>query len=136
MIEGIAYPAPLSKPACLEQGGHVPVSTPIPSRSAMRLPILFVAAVLSCAPTSSARSAGDAEAGRQIAATWCAPCHAALGQGPTSDIAPAFGWIVENRSVAGIAGFLAEPHGRMPNIQLSRQQIDDLVAYIESWKRR
>ncbi len=30
------------------------------------------------------------------------------------------------------AVFLAEPHGKMPNMSLSRNEIDDIVAYIRS----
>ena len=83
-----------------------------------------------------AHAAGDAARGRTVAETWCLPCHASGSRGPTSDTAPSFGWLVENRTPQAIVGFLVEPHGRMPNIQLSRVQIDDIVAYIESMKPR
>ena len=97
------------------------------------LPIAFMALFASA---SAASAAGDAERGRTIAQTWCLPCHAAGTPGATSDVAPSFTWLVENRSPAAITGFLSEPHGLMPNIQLARSQIEDVVAYIESLKRR
>ena len=96
------------------------------------LPIAFMVLLAS----GAASAAGDAERGRTIAATWCLPCHAAGTPGVTSDVAPSFSWLVENRSAAAITGFLAQPHGLMPNIQLGRVQIEDVVAYIESLKGR
>jgi mono/diheme cytochrome c family protein len=96
------------------------------------LPIVLIAAL---APLA-AQAAGDAGRGRTVAETWCLPCHASGTRGPSSDVAASFGWLVENRTPTAITGFLANPHGQMPSIQLSRGQIDDIVAYIESLKRR
>ena len=96
------------------------------------LPIVLAAALA----TTGAHAAGDAGRGKTVAETWCLPCHASGSRGPSSDVAPPFGWLVENRTPTAITGFLANPHGQMPNIQLSRGQIEDIVAYIESMKAR
>jgi mono/diheme cytochrome c family protein len=33
-----------------------------------------------------------------------------------------------------LRGFLVKPHGQMPELNLTRQEIENLVAYIESLK--
>jgi hypothetical protein len=35
-----------------------------------------------------------------------------------------------------LSGFLAEPHPPMPNFNLTRQEIQDLVAYFESFRSK
>jgi len=80
---------------------------------------------------------GDAKAGRVLARTWCAQCHVvAADQKQASDIAPPFAQIANDpsKSALGIAVWLADPHPPMPNLSLSQDQIDDLVAYIQTLK--
>jgi hypothetical protein len=48
-------------------------------------------------------------------------------QGP-----PTFAWIAQHRSAAQLRAFLARLHPPMPDRDLSRADIDDLAAYIES----
>jgi hypothetical protein len=48
--------------------------------------------------------------------------------------APPFEGIAERSSgeMDTLAGFLADPHPPMPDLSLTRQEIRDLIAYIES----
>ncbi len=86
-------------------------------------------------PMAGLRAAEDVTAGRNIARTWCQPCHA-VGSSTANDMAIPFSEIVAKRSRQSIAAFLANPHGEMPNIQLARQQIQDVVAYIETMRTK
>ena len=57
---------------------------------------------------------------------------------PTSDSVPTFMAIAArpNVSMDGLRAFLADPHGRMPPLVLSRADIDNLSAYILSLRAR
>ena len=77
--------------------------------------------------------AADPAKRAQLARQWCVHCHVvaatpspgAIQQGP-----PAF-------PVIGMTGdqmrvFLSRPHGAMPDLALTRSEIDDVIAYIEA----
>jgi mono/diheme cytochrome c family protein len=93
--------------------------------------LLMVAAV---AVVSSAEAA-DVGHGQQLARRWCASCHiVAAGQtGPTSE-APPFATIAasERFTARKIAAFLLDPRPRMPNMELTPREAEDLAAYISS----
>ena len=83
-------------------------------------------------------AAGDASSGLALAQTWCTGCHIV---GPTvagGDSAPPFGTIANrsNLSPGALRAWLTEPHPPMPNLSLSRQQIDDITAYLDSLRHR
>lgn len=99
----------------------------------MRLSVLAVA--LAMLPTFQLQAAENVAQGRVIAETWCRPCHT-TSAAQTSDLAKPFGEIAASRTPQSITAFLVEPHGQMPNIQLARQQIADVVAYIETLKTK
>ena len=90
-----------------------------------------IAAFVLAVPPSLA--ADNVDAGRTIAETWCSPCHA-TGKRQASDVASPFSDILARRTRQEIATFLADPHGQMPNIQLARQQIADIIAYMATLK--
>ena len=49
------------------------------------------------------------------------------------DLAPTFADIARRKTEKKpLAAFLAEPHGKMPDMSLTRAEIDDIVAYIRS----
>jgi cytochrome c len=99
---------------------------------AIRKPIAL-SALLVIVGAADLHAAGDVEVGRAIAQRWCASCHV-VGSGTTggSDVAPAFGTIAATRTPDQLRAFLANPHFPMPNPQLSRSEIEHVVAYIES----
>jgi mono/diheme cytochrome c family protein len=97
----------------------------------MRIAALVALALLSSATVVQAAS-GNAEAGRQLVTRSCSSCHATEAAKTATDGAPPFTLIAKtNRErPAWIRGWLMSPHPPMPNISLSRQQIDDIVAYL------
>jgi mono/diheme cytochrome c family protein len=96
----------------------------------------FAAALgLALLAASVARAtAQDAVAGCRLAETWCVNCHV-VGPGSqsgTSTGAPTFPAIAQMGSVSpmSLRVFLQTPHNRMPDLHLSRQEIDDVSTYI------
>jgi mono/diheme cytochrome c family protein len=86
---------------------------------------------------SPAVAAGDAEQGHSLARQWCSECHIVdAGQTRGSADVPPFAAIAGSESLTteGLTAFLANPHPVMPNMSLSRDEIADLVAYIEALK--
>lgn len=82
----------------------------------------------------TAQAAGSVDQGKVAAERICAACHVVGGQRGGTDAVPTFGEIVNDRkrSDDALRGLLAVQHGGMPDFQLTRQQIDDLVAYLRS----
>jgi len=102
------------------------------------LPALIWFATLGGAPSVSA--SGDVRAGHEIARTWCAACHviSPTAGGTAVDAAPAFAAIANMTSTTEMAlrVFRQTPHDRMPAYQLSRLELDDVVAYLLSLRQR
>ena len=77
----------------------------------------------------------DVQKGAQIARQWCANCHViggntagAVPQGP-----PSFPTVARSGMTADqLRAFLSHPHGAMPDLALTRAEIDDLIGYIET----
>lgn len=77
---------------------------------------------------------GDPEAGRDIVRSWCTACHVVDLEGTGADAGPPLPALLagKQRSADEIRGWLADPHPPMPNLNLSRQEIEDILAYLES----
>jgi cytochrome c len=82
---------------------------------------------------------GDPVAGRQLAERWCASCHVF----PGSDHAiatggPSFAAVAADKSVTALSlrAFLQTPHDRMPDLHLSNDETDDLIAFVLSTSGR
>jgi mono/diheme cytochrome c family protein len=98
----------------------------------------LAALALMCANPVLAQSTGNALAGHALARQWCASCHLiASGEGRTSDVAPAFEAVARRPSTTqtSLRVFLQTPHRQMPNYTLTRQETDDVVAYILGLRR-
>jgi len=94
------------------------------------LRILIVSgALLLAAP---AHAAGDADKGRALATSWCASCHDVTPGTARTDAAPGFATLAKQRSPEALKGWLSAPHPPMPNLSLSRAEIDDIIAYLTS----
>jgi len=80
--------------------------------------------------------AADVAQGERIARRWCAACHvvSADQQRASADV-PSFFDVARRRSGQDLRAFLTDPHPRMPDMSLTREEIADLVAYIESLKK-
>jgi mono/diheme cytochrome c family protein len=79
------------------------------------------------------RAQGDADVGRELARRWCTACHVVDPEGTGADAGPPLpSLLAGKRSAEQIEGWLAEPHPPMPNLDLSRQEINDIMAYLRS----
>lgn len=96
-----------------------------------------IAAIAICAALNAAQAQemlGDPEAGLRLATAVCSECHRVGDTGPAQrvDGAPAFDEIASDArfSPLGIRVFLRTPHIEMPNLMLSDEEIDDIIAYL------
>ena len=82
--------------------------------------------------------AGDVDAGKAMAQRWCTTCHMIEPQSYTRTVdgVPTFVSIANNpaKTPERLETFLVDPHPPMPNFHLSRMEMDDLIAYIQSLK--
>jgi len=80
--------------------------------------------------------AGNAARGQALAERWCTSCHVvnARGTGVPTDTAPPLPIIAANPKKTNdyLTMWLAEPHGKMPDLHLGKREIEDLVAYIDT----
>ena len=81
------------------------------------------------------RARADAARGMALADRWCAACHVvgagrgeSVPQGP-----PTFRQVARSGLTADqLRAFLSHPHGAMPNLSLTRAEIDDMISYFET----
>ena len=77
----------------------------------------------------------DVAKGTQLARQWCANCHI-INNNPSGGVPqgpPTFPAIARSGMTADqLRAFLSHPHGSMPDLALSRAEIDDLIGYIET----
>ncbi len=101
----------------------------------LTLPALLLLALPAAAQTQTQTLAQ----GRAVAQTWCANCHDIGGTTPrsTNDAAPSFPTIAQrNPEAATLRTWLSQRHkDRMPDYNLSRAEVDGVVAYIFSLRR-
>jgi cytochrome c len=95
-------------------------------------PFLIAAVLLAYAPVAYAAAVPNAQAGQQLVQRSCSSCHALNAASTATDGAPPLSVIAKDNKErpAWIRGWLMEPHPPMPSISLSRQQIDDVIAYL------
>ena len=79
--------------------------------------------------------AADANHGGELARRWCATCHLVDKdqKQASADVAPFA--VIAHRSdftAEKLAFFLLDPHPKMPNFPLSRNEAADIAAYIGS----
>ena len=101
----------------------------------------LIACVLAALPGAALAQMepGDPISGQRLAASWCANCHriAPGGPGPATDIAPSFAAIAALPSTTSMSlrAYLRTPHANMPDYRLSREELDDVVAYLLTARR-
>ena len=82
---------------------------------------------------------GDAAAGRSLAVTVCAVCHAVGTVAPdaAADRPPSFQSLADDPAMTALAlrVFLRTPHRNMPNLILTEAESDDVIAYILALRR-
>ena len=73
-----------------------------------------------------------------MALQWCANCHVVnSGGGPSATVPqgpPSFRTIAGHMNPDQLRAFLSHPHGAMPDLALTRTEINDLIDYIETLK--
>jgi mono/diheme cytochrome c family protein len=97
-------------------------------------PCLGVALLVAILLMPGTGRAADSAEGRDVAERWCASCHV-IAPGEASDKqAPSFESIVNEhgRDSEWISTWLSTPHKVMPDLALTREEIDALVAYFDS----
>lgn len=78
----------------------------------------------------------DAERGKALAERLCVNCHVVSSEssGSVPDGVPPFNAIANKpgQTADHIATILMKPHAPMPNIDLTRSEIVDLIAYLDA----
>lgn len=88
--------------------------------------------MLTAGPCHAADRPADEAAGRRLTQDLCMSCHAVGPTGGGTDMAPPLPAVAAARDDDSLRYFLAAPHGAMPPVSLTRQQIADIVAYLAS----
>ena len=77
--------------------------------------------------------AADTAKGETLAKRWCAECHVvAPNQSRAQSDAPTFAAISASKKVPDISMFLKQSHPQMPDMNLARDEIADLIAYMHT----
>jgi mono/diheme cytochrome c family protein len=100
-------------------------------RQALRNALIGLLAVVGAAGIARA----DPKEGGRLARQWCSGCHivAANQSGAVPQGPPSFPSLARSGvTVAQLRAFLSHPHGPMPDLALTRVEIDNLIDYIES----
>lgn len=87
------------------------------------------------AKSAEAAEFGDASQGRMLADRWCVACHGTASRG--NDAAPSLPRLMRGRpnDEARLRSWLAAPHPPMRGIELSRQQTEDIIAWLRQLSR-
>jgi len=80
--------------------------------------------------------AGDAQTGAQLTQRWCAQCHVIGNAVHGQDAAPSLPPESKGQDRQWLTAWLNNPHPPMPNLNLTRQEIDDIVTYLSSLPKK
>jgi mono/diheme cytochrome c family protein len=104
----------------------------------MRRMSIALAALIAFASSAAAQDMGDVRKGETFALGVCAQCHAVrLGQMRSPDpMAPNFTAIAQTLGMTerALRVWLQSSHPNMPNVVLTRDERDNVIAYILSLK--
>jgi mono/diheme cytochrome c family protein len=113
---------------------------PMGGRFALSLGGCLLAASILFALAGAAQQSprGDEARGRRLALAWCSNCHAMEPNAKRTGDTLTFAEIARKpaNSENALRAFLQTAHAGMPDWQLTRDEIDDLVAYIQLQKQR
>jgi mono/diheme cytochrome c family protein len=106
----------------------------------MRITLInaLVSLVLTVGLPAPGVMAADADHGAVLAKRWCASCHVIDGEQKQASVdVPPFATIARGSdfNAAKLAFFLLDPHPKMPNFPLSRNEAVDIAAYIGSLRK-
>jgi len=97
-----------------------------------------VVACAAFAPAAWAQTTGDVDAGHALARRWCAVCHQVeAGATQMPDVPPTFASVAAMASTTqkSLVVWLQTSHPNMPDLKLSHEEIDNVVAYILTLKK-
>jgi mono/diheme cytochrome c family protein len=103
------------------------------------LPLKWLVWMLAFALPLSTASAADSARGADLARRWCTSCHVpGTAARAGTDAGPPFAQMAADPAYtdARLRGWLADPHPPMPNLNLSRADIEDVIAHIRGLKPR
>jgi len=144
----MAIEVPLGRLRCRQllhvhqQGPHVLTQVVNSFYIKLQLALRIVAAALTSVAATTASNpawaAGDRDAGLLLARQWCNGCHIVDASEEGTDAAPSFQSIAQHPddNQAWVRAWLTSSHPLMPNMNLSREEIDDIVAYLSSLAKR
>lgn len=97
----------------------------------MKFQRVILAAVILNLPFA-AWANGNPKAGQELVMNSCTTCHTAPASSQASDAAPPLSSIAHDQKhhPDWIHAWLLQPHRAMSGIMLSRQQIDDVMAFL------
>ena len=108
---------------------------------AIRVGLTILAGAIATVSSALATEQGNAERGAVLSKRWCASCHVVdATQAKGSVDAPSFAALANapGKTAGGFSDFLTMPgttHTKMPDLQLSRVEISDIVAHILAQKK-
>ena len=107
-----------------------------PFRAFLSCPTYPVGLILRCSVAARVGGLIRSKGGR-IAERWCSSCHVAGNRSGGTDAVPTLESIANDprRSPEWVRQWLNDPHPPMPNLPLTRAQIEDVVAYLGSLSR-
>jgi cytochrome c len=96
--------------------------------------VYIVALVLTTLTAGGAAQAGDAAEGSRIAEHLCSSCHVASNRSGGTDAVPTLESIARDprRGPEWARQWLSDPHPPMPNPNLTRAEIENVTAYLQS----
>jgi cytochrome c2 len=102
-------------------------------------PLLVSLGLLVPAAGQTGNPPPDSERGRALARTWCVHCHSveASRSKQQADGLPSFVAVANDphQTPERLRLFLTKPHGRMPDLNLSVADREDLIAYLRTLRQ-
>src|SRR5204863_157368 len=90
--------------------------------------LLLAIAIASLGPNASH---ADPTNGERLARQWCANCHVINGSGPSATLPqgpPSFRVVAGHLNPEQLRAFLTHPHGQMPDLSLTRSDMEIFVV--------
>ena len=101
--------------------------------------VVAVMAVVCVSGTAQAQVIGDVDKGKAFAERTCAECHAVHAGPGASPKATATTFVnianVPGMTATALAVFFRTPHPTMPNLVVTGEDMDNVIAYILSLKQ-
>lgn len=93
-----------------------------------------LALTMAAAGSAFADAPGNVQEGRKLVMNSCTSCHSTSASPTATDTVPPLSFLAKDNknNPSWVRGWLMNPHPPMPGIMLSRQQIADVIAYLNT----